>query len=81
MFVLPQILLLGAGLIDKTSFSVKSPLKRQRVSGRIRVEGRVRGSISGTVNGMINAVIDGEADLNVLSGTVLQEEVNNNETN
>ena len=81
MFVLPQILLLGAGLIDKTSFSVHSPLQRRRVNGRIRVEGRVRGRISGTVNGVINAVIDGEADLSVLSGAVLQEEVDNNETN
>lgn len=68
MFVLPQILLLGGGIIEKTSFSVPKKLRRHTSSGRIIVDGLVRGNISGTVNGIFKGTIDGNADLNIISG-------------
>ena len=74
MFVLPQILLVGSKLVDKTSFSVPSPVVRKQGRGRVHVEGMVHGEISGTVYGTIHAVVDGDVKLNVISGTVREEE-------
>lgn len=74
MFVLPQILLVGNKLVDKTSFSVPSPVVKKQGSGRVRVEGMVHGEISGTVHGTVHAVVDGDVNLNVISGTVREEE-------
>lgn len=73
MFVLPQILLLGGGIIDKTSFSVPTKLRRYSSSGKIIVDGLVRGNISGTVNGIFKGTIDGSADLNIISGNAQNE--------
>ncbi len=68
LFVLPQILLIGGNLADKTSFSVKTPVRRRTGSGRVYVSGMVKGEIHGSVNGVMHASIDGDADLHVLSG-------------
>lgn len=70
MFVLPQILLLGGTVIEKTSFSVPAVTRRHTASGLTTVDGMVRGHISGTVNGVMRAVIDGDVDLNLISGSV-----------
>ena len=70
MFVLPQLLLIGGGLIDRTSFSVNTRIHRHGASGKVRVDGLVRGQINGNVVGTVHAIIDGSVDLNVISGTV-----------
>ncbi len=44
MFVLPQILLLGDTIVEKTSFRVNMPEAKHRTSGTIYVNGRVRGT-------------------------------------
>ncbi len=68
MFALPQILLLGGRVIEKTSFSVPAPLRRHESRGRIAVDGVVRGEIHGTVTGVLHATVEGEAKLELLSG-------------
>lgn len=73
MFVLPQILLIGSGIADKTSFSVKALAKTKQASGRVRVDGLVRGEINGYVNGIIRGDIDGTVDLHLISGEVSKE--------
>lgn len=74
MFVLPQILLIGGGIIEKTSFSVSRPLlRRSTTEGRILVDGRVRGTISGSFTGVVHGVIEGDADLTIISGKVEEE--------
>ena len=73
MFVLPQILLLGEKVIDKTSFSVHGGVKQRRAGGRVRVDGMVYGEISGTVYGMVHAVVDGDVDVKLVSGSVAEE--------
>ncbi|MGN0405979.1 MAG: RND family transporter [Bariatricus sp.] len=82
MFVLPQILLLGSKIVDKTSFSM--PVKEQTAvsHGKIRVEGVVRGEIHGTISGTVRATVDGDVNLNVISGKVAEEgaEDENDET-
>ncbi|MGN1024890.1 MAG: MMPL family transporter, partial [Faecousia sp.] len=73
MFVLPQILLLGSKIVDKTSFSM--PVKEQTASasGRVRIEGMVRGEIRGTIIGTVRATVDGDVNLKVISGSVAEE--------
>ncbi len=73
LFVLPQILLIGGDLADKTSFAVPKMLKKKETSGRVFVDGRVSGEINGTVSGVIRASIDGDVRLKVLSGSVTDE--------
>ena len=72
LFVLPQILLLGGGIADKTSFSMPSAIKQKEASGRVFVDGFVTGQISGAVSGMIRANVDGDVNLNVISGNVAE---------
>ncbi|MDO5545056.1 MAG: MMPL family transporter [Eubacteriales bacterium] len=81
MFVLPQILLIGGELVDKTSFSMpRTNLPNISSSGHIRVDGLVRGEIHGYVNGIIRADINGDVELNLLSGKTAEEGGNSNET-
>ena len=74
MFVLPQLLLLGAGIIERTSFSVPSVIAKKNVSGRIVVDAVVSGEIHGTVSGIVRGTIDGNANLSVISGSMREEE-------
>ncbi len=60
MFVLPQILLLGDTIIEKTSFTLKHRELIQKHSGNMRVNGRVRGYVCGIVDANISGVIHGE---------------------
>ena len=73
MFALPQILLVGSGIIDKTSFSVPSVVEKRAASGRISVNGMVHGTINGTVRGIMRATVEGDIDLNLISGSVNEE--------
>ena len=68
MFVLPQILLLGEKIIDKTSFAVSIPLKLEKNSGLMRVDGLVQGQINGTVIGEMHGFVRGDASLFVNMG-------------
>ena len=80
MFVLPQILLIGGEIVDKTSFSMpKASLPKISGSGHVRVDGMVRGEIHGYVSGIIRADINGDVDLNLLSGKSLEEGEMNDE--
>ena len=68
MFVLPQILLLGEKVIDRTSFAVSIPLKLEKGSGLMRVDGLVRGQVNGSVMGEFHGYIRGDASLFVNMG-------------
>ena len=74
MFVLPQILLLGEKIIDKTSFAVSIPLKLEKTTGLIRVDGMVQGQINGSVIGEMHGFIRGDASLFINTGTLEQRE-------
>ena len=60
MGVLPQILLLGDMIIERTAFTMKVPDKIQRTNGAVFVDGRVRGYVSGVVDANIRGVIKGD---------------------
>ena len=74
MFALPQILLIGSGIVDKTSFSVPSITEKKSAHGKISVNGMVRGSINGTVHGVMHATVEGDIDLNLISGSANEEQ-------
>lgn len=70
LFVLPQILLLGGGLEDKTSISVPTAARTHQSRERVFVVGLVTGEISGTVSGLVRASVDGNVNLRVISGRI-----------
>ena len=73
LFVLPQILLIGTRIVDRTSFAVPKLVARSSGNGRMRVNGIVQGEIHGSVAGTMNAIVDGNVQLTVISGNVSQE--------
>ena len=74
MFVLPQILLVGGKVVDRTSFSMPNMTKKHRGHGRVKVDGMVRGEIHGIVSGTMHATVDGDVDLNLISGSASEED-------
>ena len=69
MFVLPQILILGGKILEKTSFSMPKVAARERHgSGLVAVDGLIVGEIRGSVNGVFRGTIDGDVDVRLLSG-------------
>ena len=72
MFVLPQILLLGEKVIDRTSFKVSVPVKMEKTSGLVRVDGYVQGQINGIVSCEIHGVIKGDVNALVKIGKIEQ---------
>ena len=73
MFALPQILLIGSKVIDRTSFAVPNVIHRHAADGRIRLDGVVHGEIHGTVSGVVRAIVDGEVNVTVISGSMVEE--------
>ena len=72
MFVLPQILMVGEKIIERTSFEVSVPIKLDRGFGTVRVDGFVRGQINGTVVGEMHALVRGEVAAVVTMGSLQQ---------
>lgn len=74
MFVLPQILLLGEKIIDKTSFKVSVPIRLTRSFGVMRVDGFMEGQFNGTIVGEVHAVVRGELSAFIRSGNLVKLE-------
>lgn len=74
MFALPQILLLGEKVIEKTSFAVSIPIKMEKTTGLIRVDGIVSGQVEGNIVGEMHGFIRGNANLLVSTGNVEQHQ-------
>ena len=79
MFVLPQILLLGEKIIDLSSFKVSVPLKLERETGLIRLDGRVQGNLEGRFIGEIHGVLRGNANVIMATGNLEKLEENQDE--
>lgn len=78
MFVLPQILLLGERIIDRTSFKVSVPVKIEKTAGLVRIDGYVQGQINGIVSCEIHGIVKGDVNALVKIGRIdtLQEAEN-----
>lgn len=76
MAVLPQILLIGDTIVERTSFDVKVPVDLSRVnrtaSGNMRVSGRVRGYVNGVIDAEIKGTLNGTLNASVTSGTMIE---------
>lgn len=72
MFVLPQILLAGDKIIEKTAFVMNMPIRTKNVTGLMRVDGLVRGRIDGTVTGTMSAIVRGNLSAYVEAGDVTE---------
>ena len=59
MGVLPQILLLGDSVVEKTSFSINRTTQLQSLSGTMRVNGHLRGYVNGFVDADIRGIVNG----------------------
>ncbi len=70
LFVLPQLLLFGEKLIDATTFSVNSPVRKNSREGMTRIDGVVTGEISGHIHGIVHAYVDGSINVNLVCGNI-----------
>ena len=68
MGVLPQLLLLGDSVVEKTSFSINRSTQLQSLSGTMRVNGHMRGYVNGFVDadirGFVNGTVRASVDIN-----------------
>lgn len=62
MGVLPEILLLGDTIIEKTAFNIKHPalIQTTSASGKVYLDGMVKGVISGKIDAEIHGVLEGD---------------------
>lgn len=70
MAILPQLLILGDIIIEKTAFTLKKPAIIQTRTGSMRVDGHVKGYISGMVDGNFTGTLNGTINAKIESGTV-----------
>ena len=77
MFVLPQVLLVGDKIIEKTAFVMNMPVRNKQLTGTMRIDGMVRGKIDGTVIGTMHAVVKGNINAFVESGELTEDASDN----
>ena len=65
MGVLPQILVLGDKIIERTSFTIKNRERTQSANSRITVSGLVHGYVNGRVDAIVKGVIIGDIDAKI----------------
>ena len=81
LLALPQTLLIGDIIIQKTAFTLKRDLAKPLPSkGRIRMSGHIRGYVNGVIDGEFTGVIDGEMGAVVRPRDTVQKEAGNEDT-
>lgn len=61
LLALPQTLLVGDIIIEKTAFTLKRDINKPLpAGGRVRVSGHIRGYVNGVIDGEFTGVIEGE---------------------
>lgn len=72
LFVLPQLLVLFSGLIDRTSFKVKTlELPTREATGTMAIQGHIRGHVNGYIEADVRGVLHGKLDASVATGTTI----------
>lgn len=67
IFVLPQILLLGDVIIQKTALNINIDKKEKSLSGRVVVSGHIRGYVQGEIDADVHGVLQGDMDVSLKS--------------
>ena len=65
LLVLPQILLLGDYIIEKTALTMNLSRPQKEVAGKVRVTGHVRGYVQGEIDADIQGVFQGQMKVSV----------------
>lgn len=79
MCVLPEILLLGDTIVEKSGVNIKKPDIVRKETGRFLVNGRVRGFVNGFVDAEIHGIVRGNMDAVVNIDNISREEKDNDE--
>ena len=67
IFVLPQILLLGDVIIQKTALNINIDKKEKALSGRVMVSGHIRGFVHGEIDADVHGILQGDMDVSLKS--------------
>ena len=78
--VLPQILLLGDSIVEKTSFNVGWARPKRHFSGVMRVDGRVRGYVNGFIDAEVRGIIRGSVDAAISNAALAEANAADTET-
>ncbi|WP_220452420.1 efflux RND transporter permease subunit [Dielma fastidiosa] len=70
MGVLPQILMLGDMIIEKTAFTLKKPSRLQTQTGSIKMNGHVRGYVSGMIDADFKGTLQGTISAAIEAGKI-----------
>jgi predicted RND superfamily exporter protein len=65
LFVLPQILLLGDYIIEKSALSINLKRDMKNINGRVVVTGRVRGYVEGVIDADVKGSFQGKMQVSV----------------
>lgn len=65
LFVLPQILLAGDRIIEKTALTMNIARSQRDVAGRVRISGHVRGYVQGEIDADIQGAFQGQMKVSV----------------
>lgn len=68
--VLPQILMLGDMIIEKTAFTLKKPSRLQTQTGSIKMNGHVRGYVSGMIDADFKGTLQGTISAAIEAGKI-----------
>ncbi len=80
LFVLPQILLVGDFIIEKTALTMNISRAQKDVAGRVRISGHVRGYVQGEIDADVQGAFQGQMKVSVdtvipgRQGQITQEE-------
>ena len=75
MTVLPQLLLLGDSLIERTAITLNRDRKQQFNRGTMRLDGHIRGHVAGFIDGEFKGVVHGSIDALVESKYQVPQEL------
>jgi len=75
LFVLPQILLLGDTIIEKTALTINLQREQKEAKGRMNVTGHIRGYVNGMIDADVNGVVQGE--MKVVVDTIIKSRKGN----
>lgn len=81
MLVLPEILLLGDEIIEKTRITIKKPELIRKETGRFLVNGRVRGFVNGFVDAEIHGIVRGNMEAQININNIQKEDDKEDEDN
>ncbi len=73
MLVLPEILLLGDTIIERTKFDIKPPEITHEANSAMRLNGHIRGYVNGVMDAKVQGIIRGDIHAILNTGTLPED--------